>query len=126
MAELMYVYDGVMAPFKADTTIYNVYNTTNKVTLSEIKAMMLQDTDGTVCYRLEAPYFVETLCSTDLLKQRQLKQQCVLRNGFVMYFADKKEAVAYARNIRNQLIANKKSEIEQIQADITNLMHCKF
>lgn len=121
----MDIFEGFCVPFAANTTIYSVYVTENKMQLLKIKAMSLRNTNGTTSYRLEAPYFVSHMISTERLDNQYIGQRLQLNNGFVVYFANKTDAEKFAHEIRNEKIKQKKAEIEQLKDDIENFLKVK-
>ena len=122
---MMNVFEGFSVPFEADTTVYSVYVTENKMQLSKIPAMCLTNTNGTPSYRLPAPYFVDALVSTERLDNQYIGQRLRLKNGFVVYYVNKHDAEEYASEIRTEKINHKKAEIEQLKADIENFLKVK-
>ena len=121
----IHISKGMNMPFEANSVIYSVYRCDANIRLSKIPAMLLTDYDGKDVYRLDAPYFTDALSSTTRLTQSYLQHEMKLKHGTVYYTPDKTEAEAYARDLRNKMIDEKKKTIEQIKADLSVLLKTK-
>lgn len=110
------------APFKADCFIYCVFVSESTMKLEKIPAMKYSDNNGITAYRLVAPYFVSSLISTDQLENRYIGQLLKLNHGHVLYYSNKADAEEYAREVRHNVIQQKKAEIAQLKSDVGNFL----
>lgn len=120
------VYAGMTAKFTPDTHIYSVYISTADVKLDKISAMTLVDNSGQKCYRLEAPYFTDPLCSTCLLDWRHLNTALKLKCGTVYYFTSKTQALQTAKEAKAQKITEKVAATAKLQEEVKHLRSIKI
>ena len=120
------VYTGMTAEYKADTHIYSVYIAAADVKLDKIPAMTLVDANGQKCYRLEAPYFTDPLCSTCMLDFRYINTALKLKCGTVYYFTNKTQALQTAKEAKAQKIAEKVTATAKLQEEVKHLRSIKI
>ena len=115
------VYTGLTSEFAPDTYIYSVYVTATGISCTKIPAMTLMNENGVKCYRLNAPYFIDTLCSTDLLVEKYLNRFLQLKSGRVSYFISKTDALNVAKQVKNERIAEMSAEVTNLRERLETL-----
>lgn len=115
------VYTGLTSKFAMDTYIYSVFVTTTGISCTKIPAMTLMSANGVKCYRLNAPYFIDPLCSTDLLVEKYLNRFLQLKSGRVSYFINKTDALNVAKQVKQERLAEMSAEVTKLREGLETL-----